>query len=128
MRASILAYETDSKLLQLYREWLEIDYDMFYASSTEDTIALLSRYPQISILLSQGYSDSKELGTFFSKALSYNTDLYLIVATAAAPQATVHHQLQTFGAEAILYKPFSKAQLLFIIEKIVAEHPQHHTV
>lgn len=118
---TILAIETDKSLIEYYQRWLQ-DYNLLIANSHKDGMSLLTRYPNIQILLTQQFAEEADTSIH---QLIKSTDVYVIATTSARPSHTIRSQLITQGADAVLFKPFSFEQLNVLLQHFLHSSPAH---
>lgn len=121
---TILILDTDRTSIDTYETWLK-KYNVLIASTAQDALSLLSRYPQTQIIITQQFLEDMELDEFISRAIKMLAAMYVIVTSTAKPSRTTQSQLTAYGADAILYKPFSFEQLRLLLDNFLNKRPAH---
>lgn len=112
---TVLLIETDSSRIQ-WVSAIMTDYNLLIANSAKDAFSLLGRYPAISIIITQQFFEDQDLESLLSTVRRKNEKIRVIVVTTAKPTHKLQTELQTIGANAVLYKPFSPRQLLSLLK------------
>jgi len=120
---TILIVETDGKIIERMVKWLS-KYNVLVANSAKDAFSLLSRYPDIGLIITQQFIEGMELDMFVAKIHQIDKKIYVIVSSSAKPSEKLQRGFRAMNIDASVYKPFNARQLTSLLSYILTEHPK----